>query len=77
MIEKSNIRQLLEIGSQQITSEEFIADNGINLFQQFGRIGNEILMILREKNGFYAFESALHIFSCGGISIDIIEWNRP
>ncbi|CNK48988.1 hypothetical protein [Yersinia intermedia] len=39
---------------------------------------NELLILLGKKNGFYAFESALHIFpfETTGEHIGIVDWNK-
>jgi len=34
-------------------------------FVGYGTLGNELAGLLRERNGFYAFESALHVFPFG------------
>lgn len=50
-----------------------------NILQCFGKLGHELAGFLRRKNGFYAFESALHVFpACQeeGI-IDLDSWNSP
>jgi hypothetical protein len=44
-----------------------------------GRLGTELFEWLRQKNGSYAFESALHIFPIGqkGSVMDLTSWNSP
>ena len=39
---------------------------------------NQLFEILASKNGFFAFESAMHLYPLGGDSegIELIEWNR-
>ena len=39
----------------------------------------ELASLLRAKNGFYAFESALHVFPSGwaGDELSVEEWNAP
>lgn len=55
------------------------SDQGEQLISEFGLIGNELLNLLRLKNGFYAFESALHIFPNGYSSghMSLFDWNQP
>jgi len=42
-------------------------------------LASELLELLRRKNGFYAFESALHLFPAqsNGLEIGLAEWNSP
>src|SRR5262249_25280537 len=43
-----------------------------------GSLGMELVRWLNRKNGFYAFESALHVFPMGGKEgvLDLAQWNR-
>lgn len=41
-----------------------------------GRIGSELWEMLTERNGFYAFESALFVRGFGPAAGDIVRWNR-
>ena len=42
-----------------------------------GQLGREVLDLLAAKNGFFAFEGALHVFPAGGGRIrDIDAWNE-
>jgi hypothetical protein len=45
----------------------------------WGRTGTELLDLLRKRNGFYAFLSALHVFPLGNITgtMDLESWNAP
>jgi hypothetical protein len=48
-----------------------------SLLETAGILADELIELLNRKNGFYAFESALHILpaqSCG-LEIGLIEWN--
>jgi hypothetical protein len=46
------------------------------LLAPLGPLGLELLGLLRLRNGFYAFESALHVFPAdGGSEIGLSEWN--
>ena len=54
----TRIEKLLSIGSEALapapeTLPEFLAE---------WSLGPELFAMLRQKNGFYAFESALHVF---------------
>jgi hypothetical protein len=42
-------------------------------------VSDGLLSLLQRKNGFYAFESALHVFSIQPCSseISLTEWNAP
>ena len=45
----------------------------------FGENGKQLLDLLRQRNGFFAFESSLHVFPLGS-SLDrltLIRWNDP
>jgi hypothetical protein len=46
---------------------------------KFGRLGFELAEILGERNGFYAYESALLVrpFRRGGAPLGLPEWNTP
>lgn len=43
-----------------------------------GTLADELLGVLRQRNGFYALESALHVFSTHSsqIEIGIRDWNE-
>lgn len=45
----------------------------------YGSLGEELALFLAQKNGFFAFESALHVFPFGAFQSEmtIEEWNRP
>lgn len=68
--------KLLEIGSKPI-SEKFAAVSSESIFT--GRVGAELRELLARKNGFYAFESALHVFPfCSQPDVvDLAKWNSP
>ena len=44
---------------------------------QAGRLGEALATLLLERNGFFAFESALHVFPFGGVQVgnDLLQWN--
>lgn len=70
-----NLEKLISIGSDAICSGPPAGDESV--LRVFGHLGDELLNLLRLRNGFYAFESALHLFPCGPAENDIplITWN--
>src|SRR5690242_19113144 len=44
-----------------------------------GKRGNELANLLTSRNGFVAFESALHVFPVGPVDegYDLQQWNSP
>lgn len=43
-------------------------------------LGNQLLDLLAKKNGFYAYESSLHVFPSGECpqgEYDLLDWNAP
>lgn len=43
-----------------------------------GKRGDELWAVLQDRNGFYAFEGALHVFPAGGTGPQALErWNAP
>jgi hypothetical protein len=73
----TDMRSLLDLASPPISSEvsKFVPR------PEFGQVGEELQALLYERNGFYAFESALLIRpSCSpGVSLEVSleEWNEP
>lgn len=63
-----SIKKLLNIGGASLSPEAPVNS----------QLTNELLELLKMKNGFYAFESALHVFPdrSFGSEIGIIEWNN-
>jgi hypothetical protein len=49
------------------------------LLERFGVSPTTLLDLLRYKNGFFAFESALHVYPLGSRSggLDLVDWNDP
>jgi hypothetical protein len=49
----------------------------LDFVREFGKRGLELSRLLEMKNGFYAFERALHIFSVGNADglLDLKTWN--
>lgn len=74
---KSSIQKLIEISSSPIRDS---SANQEDLRRSFGEHNAAMLMsMLSKKNGFYAFESALHIFPDRATMSEygLIEWNAP
>lgn len=46
---------------------------------RFGQVGEELHDLLRRRNGFYAFVSALHVYPSGddGSMLSLERWNDP
>ena len=70
-----SLDKLLSISSSSLGSDTGL----VNLpdLNVFGRLGGELKALLQRRNGFYAFESALHAFSTvrPGNEIDLNSWN--
>ncbi|WP_252512313.1 SMI1/KNR4 family protein [Acinetobacter bereziniae] len=66
------ILKLLSISSRALNSNLFDIEN-----VKIKSLNNELKKMLSIKNGFYAFESALHVFpaTTSDMEIDIFEWN--
>jgi hypothetical protein len=71
----SALEQLLQISSAPLI-EGPIAD-GLPILEPFGALGGELYSLLSHRNGFYAFESALHVFPSGQADgvVDLTAWN--
>ena len=72
------LRKLVEIGSEALGSAS--AMSGLTSFASGETpIANELAGLLMEKNGFYAFAAALHVFpwESHGAEIGLREWNSP
>ena len=69
------IEKLLSIGGPALAGQPPV----INLpgFNSFGTLAQELLHLLEVKNGFYAFESALHIFPAAHFDgpMTLSRWN--
>jgi hypothetical protein len=72
------LARLLSVGSDPLGPVEWGSDDE-HLVTAFGAIGLELLHVLRCKNGFYAFEAALHVFplAAGRTALNIASWNAP
>jgi hypothetical protein len=71
----SALDQLLGISSRPLINAP-IAD-GLPLLEAFGALGAELYELLSRRNGFYSFESALHVFPSGQADgvLDLATWN--
>lgn len=67
--------KLLSISSEPLSRQRVT----INLpdFAKYGEIGKQLETLLHQKNGFYAFESALHIFPAAPFEkeMTLSRWN--
>lgn len=70
----SAVNELVSIASPPLS--EF-APTPLSLFAQYGETGGELLTMLKRKNGYFAFESALHVFpACSGkLTMGLEQWN--
>jgi hypothetical protein len=71
----SAVDQLLAISSDSLIAGP-VAD-GLPFVAPFGSRGTELYELLSRRNGFYAFESALHLFPMGAAEgvLDLATWN--
>lgn len=69
------IEKLLSIGSGA-TADSGVVVN-LDEFDSYGRLAGELLQMLRLKNGFYAFESALQLYPAAhfGGQMTLSRWN--
>jgi hypothetical protein len=68
----TSVDELLSISSEGLSPEPKTLAKIIAAFS----LGPELFDMLRRKNGFYAFESALHVFpSTSAVAISLEEWN--
>jgi hypothetical protein len=72
----TSIAKLLSISSEPISGNAPELDNKIEIL--LDNLGKEFHEILSVKNGFYAFESALHVFPSDNTHqfMDIARWNE-
>lgn len=73
----SSLVRLLELASAPLSQSCAQFDSVSMEFP--GPLSDELVSILRARNGFNAFESALHFFPAQTslLSVGIDEWNRP
>ena len=71
----SALEQLLQISSGALISDPM--PDSLPLLAPFGDLGAELYDLLAHRNGFYAFESALHVFPTGTVTgvLDVRTWN--
>jgi len=72
---KPALQKLLGVGSDAVGGLESTIRR--KLLSDAGSAAYELVELLQERNGFYAFESALHVYpanSFGG-EIGLVEWN--
>lgn len=71
----SFIEKLLSTGSEPLSHQPVTVN--VPDFGGYGALGEELLTLLRQKNGFYAFESALHIFPAAPFEheMTLSRWN--
>jgi len=71
-----SIQELTSLGGVPICQEP--ARFRTNILQFFGDLGRELADLLIETNGFYAFESALHVLpACQEMGVmDLEKWNE-
>src|SRR5882762_10048758 len=55
-----SLQKLLEIGGAPFVSKD--AEFAIPILDRFGGIGASLAHVLRQKDGFFCFESALRVF---------------
>jgi hypothetical protein len=70
-----NIQKLLDIGSEVLAAEfTFLPPSFVET-----PLLKDVMVMLSRKNGFLAFESALHVFPCAKSTscYTLAEWNEP
>lgn len=69
------VQKLLSISSPATISNAIACDS--DGFDSHGHLGRELLAMLRLKNGFYSFESALQVFPAAGFTKEetLNHWN--
>lgn len=72
----SKIRKLISVSSPELCDGQPRLPKA--LLRRAGPTGHELVKLLREKNGFYAFESALHVLpsNCSTTLMNIEKWNE-
>lgn len=71
----TSIDNLLLVSGNPLHSEWAVSDECV--IEPFGVIGRELLSLLRQRNGFFAFESSLHVYPLAASSsgLDLRQWN--
>jgi hypothetical protein len=72
---ETNLKKLVAVSSSALCEDAPQIPE--RLLSQSGALGNQLIDLLKDKNGFYAFESALHVFpaGCKDSCMSIEEWN--
>jgi hypothetical protein len=72
---ETNLKKLVSISSEALCDD--VPQIPDRLLNQFGELGEQLVDLLDNKNGFYAFESALHVLPAGCIDscLNIEAWN--
>ena len=70
----TKVQKLLSISSPPLAAQPLDEPKTLGVYP----LGTELFGVLKERNGFYAFESALHVFphttdTASGMSFE--EWN--
>lgn len=70
-----NIKKLISVSREQLCDHVPVLPE--KLVRMSGPLGNELLQLLTKRNGFYCFESALHVFpsACDPTLMSIERWN--
>lgn len=71
----SFIQKLLSIGGNSLSHQPVSVN--VAGFDDYGKLAVELLNLLGQKNGFYAFESALHVFPAAPFEneMTLSRWN--
>jgi hypothetical protein len=71
-----NLKKLVSISSEALCDDSPQIPG--QLLRQSGVLGEQLIELLKNKNGFYAFESALHVLpaGCKDFYTNIEEWNN-
>ncbi|NWJ44709.1 MAG: SMI1/KNR4 family protein [Chloroflexi bacterium] len=71
----NNLQKLLEFGSDPLGA--YLIDFPEDIAQQAGTLSAEFAGLCLQKNGFFAFESALHVFPVGNTlhTYNLQRWN--
>jgi hypothetical protein len=72
---ETNLKKLVSISSEALCDD--VPQIPDRLLNQLGELGEQLVGLLDNKNGFYAFERALHVFpaGCKGSYLNIEAWN--
>jgi hypothetical protein len=74
---KDHLAKLANIGGSALSLADPVLD--ADLLALAGSMADDLIGLLKIKNGFYAFESALHLFpaTSSGDKIGLACWNSP